>query len=207
MRVVDHGPGIPARERERIFEPFVRGANGEAEQGSGSGWRSRAASSTSTAGGSGWSPSRGGHDVRRRAAGGRACPLRRANERRPRPRRRRRAADPACPADEAPRRGLCRRHRRNRAGGAHEGRDAAARRRSSSTSCLPDGRGTDVCRELREWSTAPILVLSAVGEEAEKIDGARRRRRRLRDEAVQRRRAARATARRAAPRAARRPSR
>jgi two-component system, OmpR family, KDP operon response regulator KdpE len=35
---------------------------------------------------------------------------------------------------------------------------------------LPDGRGTDVCRELRGWSTAPILVLSAVGEEREKIE-------------------------------------
>jgi two-component system, OmpR family, KDP operon response regulator KdpE len=35
---------------------------------------------------------------------------------------------------------------------------------------LPDGRGTDVCRELRRWNTAPILVLSAVGEEKEKID-------------------------------------
>jgi two-component system KDP operon response regulator KdpE len=34
---------------------------------------------------------------------------------------------------------------------------------------LPDGRGTDVCRELRAWTEAPILVLSAVGEEAEKI--------------------------------------
>jgi len=34
---------------------------------------------------------------------------------------------------------------------------------------LPDGRGTDVCRELRGWSTVPILVLSAVGEESEKI--------------------------------------
>jgi two-component system, OmpR family, KDP operon response regulator KdpE len=34
---------------------------------------------------------------------------------------------------------------------------------------LPDGRGTDVCRELRSWSEVPILVLSAVGEEAEKI--------------------------------------
>jgi two-component system KDP operon response regulator KdpE len=34
---------------------------------------------------------------------------------------------------------------------------------------LPDGRGTDVCRDLREWSTAPILILSAVGDEAEKI--------------------------------------
>ena len=34
---------------------------------------------------------------------------------------------------------------------------------------LPDGRGTDVCRELRSWSTAPVLMLSAVGDEAEKI--------------------------------------
>jgi len=34
---------------------------------------------------------------------------------------------------------------------------------------LPDGSGTDVCRELRKWSAAPILVLSAVGEEREKI--------------------------------------
>ena len=35
---------------------------------------------------------------------------------------------------------------------------------------LPDGSGTDVCRELRRWSSAPILVLSAVGEEKEKIE-------------------------------------
>jgi two-component system KDP operon response regulator KdpE len=34
---------------------------------------------------------------------------------------------------------------------------------------LPDGSGTDVCRELRTWSAVPILVLSAVGEEREKI--------------------------------------
>jgi two-component system KDP operon response regulator KdpE len=34
---------------------------------------------------------------------------------------------------------------------------------------LPDGNGTDVCRELRTWSAVPILVLSAVGEEREKI--------------------------------------
>jgi two-component system KDP operon response regulator KdpE len=35
---------------------------------------------------------------------------------------------------------------------------------------LPDGRGTDVCRELRGWYSAPIVVLSAVGEEKEKVD-------------------------------------
>ena len=34
---------------------------------------------------------------------------------------------------------------------------------------LPDGRGTDVCREIRSWSEVPIIVVSAVGEEAEKI--------------------------------------
>ena len=35
---------------------------------------------------------------------------------------------------------------------------------------LPDGRGTDICRELRAWYSAPIVVLSAVGEEKEKVD-------------------------------------
>jgi two-component system KDP operon response regulator KdpE len=34
---------------------------------------------------------------------------------------------------------------------------------------LPDGRGTDVCRELRRWSDAPVLLLSVVGEEREKV--------------------------------------
>jgi two-component system KDP operon response regulator KdpE len=34
---------------------------------------------------------------------------------------------------------------------------------------LPDGSGTEVARELRTWSSAPILVLSAVGDEKEKI--------------------------------------
>ena len=34
---------------------------------------------------------------------------------------------------------------------------------------LPDGTGTDVARELRTWSTAPIIVLSAVGDEREKV--------------------------------------
>jgi two-component system KDP operon response regulator KdpE len=34
---------------------------------------------------------------------------------------------------------------------------------------LPDGTGTDVVRELRTWSSAPVIVLSAVGEEREKI--------------------------------------
>ena len=34
---------------------------------------------------------------------------------------------------------------------------------------LPDGSGIDVCRELRTWTNVPILVLSAVGDEHEKV--------------------------------------
>jgi two-component system KDP operon response regulator KdpE len=34
---------------------------------------------------------------------------------------------------------------------------------------LPDGTGTEVVRELRTWSSAPVIVLSAVGDEHEKI--------------------------------------
>jgi two-component system, OmpR family, KDP operon response regulator KdpE len=34
---------------------------------------------------------------------------------------------------------------------------------------LPDGRGSDVCREVRQWSKLPILMLSAVGDEREKV--------------------------------------
>ncbi len=34
---------------------------------------------------------------------------------------------------------------------------------------LPDGSGTDVCRELRRLSDVPVLVLSVVGEEQEKV--------------------------------------
>jgi two-component system KDP operon response regulator KdpE len=34
---------------------------------------------------------------------------------------------------------------------------------------LPDGDGVEICRSIREWSQMPILVLSAVGEEAQKI--------------------------------------
>ena len=34
---------------------------------------------------------------------------------------------------------------------------------------LPDGDGIDLCRRLREWSAMPIIVLSAVGQEEEKV--------------------------------------
>ncbi|HEY3070488.1 MAG TPA: response regulator transcription factor [Gaiellaceae bacterium] len=34
---------------------------------------------------------------------------------------------------------------------------------------LPGKSGAEVCRELREWTQAPVLILSAVGEEREKV--------------------------------------
>jgi two-component system KDP operon response regulator KdpE len=55
---------------------------------------------------------------------------------------------------------------------AEEALDAAALRAPDAAILdliLPDGDGVEVCRSIREWSEMPILVLSAVGEEAEKI--------------------------------------
>src|SRR3954468_16375320 len=34
---------------------------------------------------------------------------------------------------------------------------------------LPDGSGVDVCKQVREWSRVPIVVVSAVGDEREKV--------------------------------------
>jgi two-component system, OmpR family, KDP operon response regulator KdpE len=34
---------------------------------------------------------------------------------------------------------------------------------------LPDGSGVEVCEEVRRWSRLPIIVLSAVGDEREKV--------------------------------------
>jgi two-component system KDP operon response regulator KdpE len=34
---------------------------------------------------------------------------------------------------------------------------------------LPDGDGADLCKQLRDWLSAPILLISAVGEEQDKI--------------------------------------
>ena len=55
---------------------------------------------------------------------------------------------------------------------AHEALDAAAVRAPDAAIIdlvLPDGDGVEVCAQLRSWSEMPILVLSAVGEEAQKV--------------------------------------
>jgi two-component system, OmpR family, KDP operon response regulator KdpE len=58
------------------------------------------------------------------------------------------------------------------AASASEALDAAALRPPDAAIIdllLPDGTGVDVCRRLREWSAAPIVVLSAVGDEEAKV--------------------------------------
>jgi two-component system, OmpR family, KDP operon response regulator KdpE len=55
---------------------------------------------------------------------------------------------------------------------AQEALDAAALRAPDAAIIdlvLPDGDGIEVCRQLRSWSGMPILVLSAVGEEEQKV--------------------------------------
>jgi two-component system KDP operon response regulator KdpE len=55
---------------------------------------------------------------------------------------------------------------------AAEALDAAALRPPDAAIIdlvLPDGDGVEVTSELRKWSAMPILVLSAVGEESEKV--------------------------------------
>jgi two-component system KDP operon response regulator KdpE len=54
----------------------------------------------------------------------------------------------------------------------HDALDAAAVRPPDAAIVdlvLPDGDGVEVTRRLREWSAMPIIVLSAVGDEAEKV--------------------------------------
>ena len=55
---------------------------------------------------------------------------------------------------------------------AEEALDAAAVRPPDAAVIdlmLPDGDGIDVCRQLRSWSRMPILVLSAIGDEDQKV--------------------------------------
>jgi two-component system, OmpR family, KDP operon response regulator KdpE len=55
---------------------------------------------------------------------------------------------------------------------AREALDTAALRRPDAAIVdlvLPDGDGVEVCGQLRSWSEMPILVLSAIGEEEQKV--------------------------------------
>ncbi len=56
--------------------------------------------------------------------------------------------------------------------GAQQALEAAAIRPPDAVIldlALPDGSGVEVCRSLREWSDAPVIVVSALDGEADKI--------------------------------------
>jgi two-component system KDP operon response regulator KdpE len=56
---------------------------------------------------------------------------------------------------------------------AEEALDAAATRPPDAAIVdlvLPDGDGIDITRQLRAWSSMPILVLSAIGDEEKKVE-------------------------------------
>ena len=61
--------------------------------------------------------------------------------------------------------------RGRRAPRARRGARRAATTSSCSTSCCPGKDGLEVCRELRARSDVPIIVLTARGEEADRVMG------------------------------------
>ena len=173
--MIDHGPGVPPGERERIFEPFQRGAERGESPGAGLG----------LAIARGFAEANGGRlSVESRARPGRDLrPLVR-----PVAPERRRVGDVGQP-DERRRRVLVvddeqqilRALRTSLRGAGYEVETAETAEAALAAAAmrppeavildlvLPDGTGIDVCRELRKWSSAPVILLSAVGEEREKI--------------------------------------
>ena len=165
MRVVDQGPGIPLAEQERIFAPVLPRAGRGRPGVRGSASRSCAGSSRPTAGTCTWSrcPARG-----RRSWS--TCRSRSRSRRPP-------DADPV--VDDEPQILRALRVVLREAGfeavpaeTAEEALDRAAVRPPDAAIVdlvLPDGDGVEVTRRLREWSQMPIIVLSAVGDEGEKV--------------------------------------
>ena len=175
IRVVDRGPGLAYGEHERVFEPFYRGPSaGAGNTGSGLGL-AIVRGFVEANGGRVWAeslPGQGttfvvelpvqpvadarsrrsrrdrraaGPDLRRRArrssARSRSCCARRASTPSPPPTSRRRSTPPRCRPPDA----------------------------AIIDLMLPDGDGVEIVRALREWSEMPIIVLSALGEEDEKV--------------------------------------
>ncbi len=170
VRIVDRGPGVPDAQQERIFEPFHQaGDPREGRRGSGLGL-AIARGFVEASGGRVWVeslPHQGTTFVVE-------LPLESSGSRpgmseRPR----------VLVLDDEPQilralRAVLRDagYEALPAATAEEALDVAALRRPDAAILdlvLPDGDGIEVARELRSWSAMPILVLSAVGEEDEKV--------------------------------------
>ncbi len=178
VRVVDRGPGIPPAQLERVFEPFYRaGTPAGGHRGSGLGL-AIARGFTEANGGSLHVESLPGQGAAfvfelplksRRGAGRVSTPG---------------ATRPAKPprvlvVDDEPQIVRALKVVLREAGfeavpaeTASQALDLAAVRPPDAAIVdlvLPDGDGVEVTRRLREWSEMPILVLSAVGEEEQKV--------------------------------------
>ena len=168
VRVVDQGRGLPEHELEHVFEPFYRGAPAQDQTGTGLGL-AIARGFAEANGGRLWAESRPGQGA------GFALALppaerRRRRERGPDPRGRRRAADPARADHEPARGGL-----RGRAGGDRPRRRWPRRPRGRptpwcSTWCCPTAPASTCAGSCASWSEVPIVILSAIGEERQKVD-------------------------------------
>ena len=151
VRVVDQGPGIPESELERIFEPFHRGRRRRPRR------RARARDRTRVRAGE------------RRPRLGRVAPGAGSFVRACAPLVEQPAATVVTKrsSSSTTSRRSCALSRRTSAARATRSRRLRPRRRRSRTRrcappdavildlVLPDGRGTDVCRELRTWTDVP----------------------------------------------------
>ena len=167
VRVVDQGPGLPPDELERVFEPFYR-RNNDPRAGAGLGL-AIARGFVEANGGRIWAESR----PEQGATFAVALPT---------------TAVPAgswvsgqrvLVVDDEPQ--ILRALSTTLRGAGYEVATAASAEAALAAAAvhppdavildlvLPDGSGTDVCRELRMWTEAPVIVLSAVGEEREKV--------------------------------------
>ena len=168
VRVVDHGPGIPERDLERIFGAFQRGSDGIV-RGAGLGL-AIARGFAEANDGRVWAESRAGtgRDLCARASA-RACRAPRQRMSKPR----------VLVVDDEEQILRALRTSLRAAGYDVETADTGAGALATAALrppeavildlVLPDRSGIDVCRELRTWSSAPVIVLSAVGEEREKV--------------------------------------
>ena len=195
VRIVDRGPGVPADERDRVFLPFQR--LGDAGRRRRRGTRPRGRERVRRG-------DRRRVEIEDTPGGGLTMVFRlRGGDDDADPRRRRRAADPARARHEPEGARLRGRPRTDRRGRAHARGTPPSRSRHPRPRAARDRRDRGDPGAARLDAGADHRALGARGR-AGQGGGARRRRRRLRDEAVRDGRAAGAAAGRAATGDARR---